>query len=321
MFGFIIDKPDLLMTAGVFFAFIFTAVFTKVFMNKLPRDGGRKFAFNGNLSEGKPRGAGIIFVTVFSVCVILFSKLTVENVGYVLMIMLMMFTGFLDDSATNSWGEYKKGLLDFFISLGVAFIYLRNNPPVIELYLVGQTLKIPVIVFAILIVILMWGAVNVTNCSDGVDGLSGSLTIVSLLSFHILACVWKKDADFFGIPLMMCAAILAYLWYNATPSILMMGDAGSRAMGLLIGISALKSGDPFMFIPLALILILDGGLGLIKITLIRFFKIHIMKNTRTPLHDHYRKTKNWSNTQTVFRFVILQILVSFIFIAAYCMEV
>ncbi len=69
-------------------------------------------------------------------------------------------------------------------------------------------------------------------------------------------------------------------------------------------------GMPFLYIPVAIVLILDGGLGLIKVSLIRFLKIHILKNTRTPLHDHVRKVKNWSNTQTVFRFAIIQIVVS-----------
>ena len=104
--------------------------------------------------------------------------------------------------------------------------------------------------------------------------------------------------------------ILGYLWFNATPSKLMMGDAGSRAMGLFIAIAALKSGSPVLYIPAAIVLILDGGLGLVKVALLRFLKIHILKNTRTPLHDHVRKVKGWSNTQAVFRFVIIQIVVS-----------
>ena len=68
--------------------------------------------------------------------------------------------------------------------------------------------------------------------------------------------------------------------------------------------------SPFLFIPLALVLILDGGLGLLKVSLLRFLKIHILKNTRTPLHDHVRKVWDWSNTQTVFRFAIIQIILS-----------
>lgn len=65
-----------------------------------------------------------------------------------------------------------------------------------------------------------------------------------------------------------------------------------------------------LFIPLALVLILDGGLGLLKVSLLRFLKIHILKNVRTPLHDHVRKVWDWSNTQTVFRFAIIQIILS-----------
>jgi phospho-N-acetylmuramoyl-pentapeptide-transferase len=110
--------------------------------------------------------------------------------------------------------------------------------------------------------------------------------------------------------LLFAVCILGYLWYNATPSRLMMGDAGSRAMGLFISIAILKTGCPLLYIPVALVLILDGGLGLLKVSLIRFCKIHILKNTRTPLHDHVRKVWDWSNTQTVYRFAIIQIILA-----------
>lgn len=89
-----------------------------------------------------------------------------------------------------------------------------------------------------------------------------------------------------------------------------MGDAGSRAMGLFISIAVLKTGCPLLYIPVALVLILDGGLGLVKVALLRFFKIRILKNVRTPLHDHVRKVWDWSNTQTVFRFAIIQIILA-----------
>lgn len=66
----------------------------------------------------------------------------------------------------------------------------------------------------------------------------------------------------------------------------MMGDAGSRAMGIFISIAILKTGSPFLFLPAAAVLIVDGGLGLIKVALLRFLKIHIFSNTTMPLHDH-----------------------------------
>ena len=68
---------------------------------------------------------------------------------------------------------------------------------------------------------------------------------------------------------------------------------------------------------MALVLILDGGLGLVKIFLLRFLKIRILTKVRTPLHDQARKVWEWSNTQTVFRFAIIQIMLgaAVIFIA------
>ena len=89
-----------------------------------------------------------------------------------------------------------------------------------------------------------------------------------------------------------------------------MGDAGSRAMGIFIAIVALKSHSPFIYLLAAAMLIIDGGLGLVKVALLRFLKIHILKNTTTPIHDHVRKRLGWSNAQVVFRFAIVQVVFS-----------
>ena len=118
------------------------------------------------------------------------------------------------------------------------------------------------------------------------------------------------DANFSYSILLFIVCILGYLWYNATPSRMLMGDAGSRAMGIFIAISILKTENPIMYIPAAFVLIMDGGLGLVKVALLRFLKIRIFANTRLPLHDHVRKNLGWSNTQTVFRFSIIQIIIS-----------
>ena len=67
-----------------------------------------------------------------------------------------------------------------------------------------------------------------------------------------------------------------------------------------------------MYLMLCLIILLDGGLGLLKVTVIRVTGIKFLKNIRTPLHDHFRKKGGWSNTQVVNRFLILQVLISLI---------
>ena len=299
---------------GILGAFILTCFCLHTFMGKLPKDLGRDFAHNGKLSAGKPRGAGFIFILVFSVAVVLTGKLNTELIIYLILVIAAMMTGFLDDCSRAPWGELKKGLLDFVIAVMLAVTYLNFNSSDIYMVTINQTVHINPILFGVLAVILIWVSINVTNCADGVDGLSGTLTIVTLMSIYVINKMLYIDSSFSYFILLFVICILGYLWYNATPSVLMMGDAGSRAMGLFISIAILKTGCPLLYIPLAIVLILDGGLGLLKVSLLRFLKIHIMKNVRLPFHDHVRKVWNWSNTQCVFRFAIIQAVICIIII-------
>ena len=291
-------------------AFAGTCLFLTTCSQYLPKDAGREFAHDGKLSAGKPRGAGIIFILVFTVSALIFAPIGREMCIYLILVAAEMLTGYMDDSSDKPWGEYKKGLLDLIVAIVLAWTYLNHNSNTITLATLGMEVTIPPVLFGILIVILVWTSINVTNCADGVDGLSGTLTIITLMTIYIIDKIKGMPEEFSYLILLFCICILGYLWYNATPSRLMMGDAGSRAMGIFISIAILKTGSPVLYIPVAIVLILDGGLGLLKVFLIRFCKIHILKNTRTPLHDHVRKIMGWSNTQTVFRFAIIQIVVS-----------
>lgn len=304
------NYDSLLALAGIIFAFGATVAATAKLQKYLPKDAGRDFAVDGKLSAGKPRGAGIIFVLAFVAAAFMFAPIKAEIVIYLILMVICMMTGFLDDASDTPWGEYKKGFLDLCVAALVAMTFLRYNSNVIRLALFDVELTIPPVLFAILTVILVWGSVNVTNCADGVDGLSGTLTIISIMTIYTVDRLLEVGSGFSYLILLFAVCILGYLWYNATPSKLMMGDAGSRSMGLFISIAILKTGSPLLYIPIALVLILDGGLGLLKVFLLRFLKIRILKNTRTPLHDHVRKVWNWSNTQTVFRFAIIQIILS-----------
>lgn len=301
---------SLFALTGIIFAFAATVLFTHLLQDRLPKDAGREFAHDGKLSAGKPRGAGIIFVLCFVASALLFAPLNPEVVIYLILIIISMMTGFLDDASKMPWGEYKKGFLDLCVAALVAMTYLKYNPNTVELALFRVQFEVPKALFAVLIVVLVWTSVNVTNCADGVDGLSGTLTIITIMTIYVIDRIKERGGETSFLILLFAVCILGYLWYNATPSRLMMGDAGSRAMGLFISIAILKTGCPVLYIPVALVLILDGGLGLIKVALLRFLKIHILKNTRTPLHDHVRKVWNWSNTQTVYRFAIIQIILA-----------
>ncbi|MGN6712287.1 phospho-N-acetylmuramoyl-pentapeptide-transferase [Anaerocolumna jejuensis DSM 15929] len=304
---------DYRMTAliGILFTYAVTFLLLKFGTGILPRDGGREFAHDGKLSQGKPRGAGFLFILTFAISTLLFLPVTTEELIYVIMLLAAMLTGFLDDCSKTPWGELKKGLLDFAIALTTAITYVNFNSSTFEIPFISSPVTVPPALFVILATILIWVSINVTNCSDGVDGLSGTLSVITLLTVFGIGRIKGMDPNDTYMILIMVSCIMSYLWFNATPSLMMMGDAGSRALGFFIAIAILKTGSPLLYIPAAFMLILDGGLGLLKVSLIRFLKVHILKNTITPIHDHVRKKLGWSNTQVVFKFAIIQVLISF----------
>ena len=232
----------------------------------------------------------------------------VEATIYLALTVSAMLTGYLDDCAEIPWNEYKKGLLDLIIAVIAAVTYINCNGTKIVVDLLNWEWIVPVPLFGLAATVLIWVSINVTNCTDGVDGLLGTLSLITLGCIYLIGKEVEMDRDFSYIILLIMAGVLAYLWFNSTPSILMMGDAGSRALGFFIAVASLKTGHPFLYLLTALVMIVDGGAGLAKIALLRFLKIRILPNTRTPIHDHVRKNKGWSNTHTVFRFAVIQIL-------------
>lgn len=301
-----------LLFTGSVISFLFTFLAFRLFMDKLPRDHGRAYAVNGGKSVGKPRGGGIIFIITFVIAALLILPFKVEYLMYLGLTFVAMMTGYLDDASDKPWGELKKGILDLVISVLLAGTYIMYNSCDIFIPFTKITVTLPIPVFAVLTVILVWASINVTNCTDGVDGLCGSLSVITLSAFYFVCCELSVDKDFPCAVVILVAALLAYLWFNSSPSILLMGDAGSRAIGFFIAVTALKSGNPLVYLLLALVMIIDGGLGLIKLTVIRTFKVKdFMSKLRTPVHDHMRKNLGWSDTQVVMRFIIIQVVIAF----------
>lgn len=300
-----------LSAIGMIVAFIVTFITLNMRFSFLPQDQGRAFAINGALSKGKLRGVGIVFIIDFILLAVLFLPLSVEFLIYLGLTFLIMLSGYMDDASEKPWNEYKKGAIDFAISVATMVTFLSQNSTRVKLF--TYEINIPYPVYFILGVILIWIAINVTNCSDGVDGLCGSLVIVTVLSFTVM---FSENLGSMGTAgQLLCAVLLAYLYFNCSPSTMLMGDAGSRALGFFIALLAMKSSHPFAYLMLSLVLIIDGGLGLLKISLIRFLKLHVMTNLRTPIHDHVRKNMEWSDTQVVIRFVIIQAVVSILYAA------
>lgn len=271
----------------------------------LPEDRGRELAFEGEKSKGKRTSTGIVFVSFAVLFANLIFRLSLEIRLYSIAILLEMFAGFFDDNAKKPWSEGVKGLLDLLVAVFIALVYTSFNSNAVRVAVLGVTWFLPVPILFVLIVILVLVSINVSNITDGVDGLSATLVISSLLGFLALGADSMQAIR--PLVLSFLAGLMVYLFFNASPSSHLMGDAGSRAMGTILALAALKSGSPFLFVPFACVIIIDGGASLIKLSVRRYLgRKHFMQNIRTPLHDHVRKSLSWSDAKTVARFLVLQ---------------
>ena len=237
-------------------------------------------------------------------------KITAEYVIYYFLLICGMLSGYLDDRSDKPWNEYKKGIIDLVISFGTALTFTIFNKDILYFGLFGLKLRIFSVIYVIFGTVLVWMLINAVNCSDGIDGFSSVLTGVSYISAAAVIIIKGGDLNMVTLTVILILTLLPYLWKNAQPSTMMMGDAGSRALGLFLSILIMKTGNMLLVFPICLVVCFDGLLGIAKVSMIRFLHLNVMKKIRTPLHDHCRKNLGWSNTQVIYRFVILQIIVS-----------
>jgi phospho-N-acetylmuramoyl-pentapeptide-transferase len=287
----------------------------------LPRDRGRLYAHDADKSIGKPVGAGAIFVPVFAVVALLVVPLQWPYLLVIACILAAMAIGFLDDRKAGGWGEYALGACDLVVSVLAAIAVCRFADFAVWLPFLKEPLVLPPWLFVTLGSLLIWVVINSTNATDGVDGLSGSLSAIALTSLAMILYTivgHREIAAYLLVPHLangpawallafaMIGCLASYLWYNCYPSLVLMGDAGSRPVGLLTGVLVLASGNPFLVLVVSWVVLVNGGTGLLKVALLRFLRIPIFRNVRYPLHDHVRKRLGWSATQVLVRFVLLQ---------------
>ena len=186
-----------LLFLGIIVTFLTTVISISFLKDVLPHDGGREFAVNGQLSKGKPRGAGIVFVFCFVIMSLIFVPVSKEYLVYCVLIIAAMLSGYLDDRSDVPWNEYKKGAIDLLISLLAAVTFVNFNKDTVGIFFKGEFYNIPSVIYVILATILIWVSINVTNCSDGVDGLCGSLSLVSLFTvFIILSSIGSEYSSY-----------------------------------------------------------------------------------------------------------------------------
>lgn len=323
-----------LITLALYLGFFLAYKLIPKFYDRLPHDRGREFTIkeNAEAAKGKPTGAGSVFITIFCLICLIIAPMNWMRSLILVLTWLTMLTGYLDDRSVTSWGEYLKGALDLVISVAAAFVLYYGTKSLsadglVKFWLpfISHEVIVHPAVYIVICTIMLWASINTTNCTDGVDGLSATLVLIGLFTLGIIFyfIIGHKDiAAYLLVPHLreganwgimifaLAGVVMGYLWHNAFPSHCLMGDAGSRALGFFIGVCVMVSGNPFLIFATSTIIFINGGMGLLKVFLLRFFKIKIFETIRFPLHDHMRKNHGWSPTQVLLKFMIIQILIT-----------
>jgi phospho-N-acetylmuramoyl-pentapeptide-transferase len=184
---------------------------------------------------------------------------------------------------------------------------------------------VPPAAYLLFIIFVLLGSSNAVNLTDGLDGLATSVTFIAMSALTALTYV-SSDARWSEILLIthkpeaaeltvfcgaMVGASLGFLWYNAPPAQVFMGDVGSLAIGGALGTVAILTKQEFLLPFIGGIFILEAASVMLQVSIFKLTKRGGKPGTRifkmTPLHHHFEMS-GWKEPKIVFRFVIVAIL-------------
>ncbi len=281
---------------------------------------------------GTPTMGGLLIVGAIVLSTLLWGDLHNFQVWAVLSLLVLFgLVGLIDDlkkvrSRTNQGLSGKmKLLLQGIIAAGFAVWiwqgmeldtrlvvpFFKSLQPVLDYWYVP---------FAVLVIV---GASNAVNLTDGLDGLATMPSIVAFATYAILAYIigHAQIAEYLQIPhqaatgelAVFCASVvgagIGFLWYNTYPAEIFMGDVGSLALGGALGLTSL-------FTKNELLLVIVGGIFVLEalsvITQVISFKLTGKRIFRmAPIHHHF-EIKGWKEPKVIVRFWIISFILAMI---------
>jgi phospho-N-acetylmuramoyl-pentapeptide-transferase len=343
--GFNLFRYITFRAGGAFFtALVFGFVFGKPLIDLLRRRQrrGQPIREDGPANhlltkQGTPTMGGLLILSALVVATLLWARL--DN-GYVWLVLLVTVAfgliGFADDYAKVSRGNHKGVPGRVRMALGVAIAFFASvaamviHPPSLSGHLAVPLFKDVLInlgwffiPFAMFVIV---GAANSVNLTDGLDGLAIMPVMIAATTLGVIAyAVGRVDftsyLDVHYVPgtgelLIFTAALagggLGFLWYNAPPAAVFMGDTGSLALGGALGAIAVATKHE-------IVLGIVGGLFVIEALSVIIQVLYFKRTGKrvflmAPIHHHFEK-KGWAEPQIVIRFWIISLVLALIGLA------
>lgn len=281
--------------------------------------------------RGTPTMGGLMILISLSIAMLLWTDLSSRYIWACIVVTLGFgLIGFLDDydkvrKAHHAGVSGKVRLLAEFAVAGVAaWLAVVETNLYVPFF---SNLYIPLgpfyYLFAAFVIV---GAGNAVNLTDGLDGLATMPVIIAAGTFAIIAYLAGRAdyAAYLGIPhvpragelAIFCAAImgagLAFLWFNAPPAAVFMGDTGSLALGGALGVIAVAAHHE-------IVLAIVGGLFVLEAASV-IIQVFVYKRTgkrvfrMAPIHHHFEQL-GWKESTVVIRFWIVSIVLALIGLA------
>jgi phospho-N-acetylmuramoyl-pentapeptide-transferase len=142
---------------------------------------------------------------------------------------------------------------------------------------------------------------NAVNETDGVDGLAGTITSILLVFIFMMF----KDTNLSLLTLALLGGLSVFLFYNAHPAKLIMGDVGSLSLGSSIAVLGIIVGKEWIVLILGVVFLIEAFSVMLQVPYYKLTKKRIFK--MTPIHHHF-ELSGWSEPQIVTRFSLLTLI-------------
>lgn len=285
---------------------------------------------------GTPTMGGIMIVlpTIAITFALNISRIVQEGAGRSIILPLFVLIGFallglIDDwegiqTSRGGTGEGLSGRLKFAAQIILAllasiamsrFSFSYANEMLYPL--IPAAIPLHPVIFVSISTFIIVGASNATNFTDGLDGLAGIITASAFAAYGVIA--FLQDQIFLvELCFIIVGACFAFLWYNAHPAQLFMGDTGSLALGATLGTVAMMTGQWLLLPIIAIVPMMEIVSVILQVASAklsrRFYGVDIRPFRRTPIHHHF-ELGGWSETQVVQRFWLIGLLSAFIGVA------
>ncbi len=291
---------------------------------------------------GTPTMGGVLIIVSATVSTLLWADLTNWYTGLALLAFVWMgLIGFLDDylkvvqhRSRGLVARYKMlGQLTFGIGLGL-FLVLKPFWPVppnwtMVPFFADHVAVFWIPAFVLFVALVVAGSSNAVNLTDGLDGLAAGLSAIAAVTFGIFAYViGRVDTSaylgLFYLPgagelaifaMAMAGAAVGFLWYNAPPATVFMGDTGSLSMGGAIAVMSILLKAEFLLVIVGGVFVLEAASVLVQVSWFKYTRRKDGVGRRVfrmaPLHHHFEEA-GWAESKVVVRFWILGILFAMI---------